>query len=150
LKIEEIKTNPKNPRRITADMVEKLKKSIEGFPKMMEIRPIIIDESGVILGGNMRYLALKRLGYKEIPDSWVKKASDLTSAEKREFIIKDNSNFGEWDFDILAEEWGDLPLDDWGLDMPELDLEIPVGNKEIDEDEMKETKNECPKCGFKW
>ena len=85
---------------------------------MMELRPIIVDADGMILGGNMRYQALRHNGMTEIPDSWVKRAEELTEAQKREFIINDNVGFGEWNFDILANEWVNLPLDDWGLDMP--------------------------------
>lgn len=155
MKITEFKPNGKNPRKIDHKNAERLAKSIEEFPQMMELRPIIIDDEGVILGGNMRYFALKKLGYKEIPDAWVKRASELTATQKREFVIKDNAGFGEWDWDLLANEWDDLPLADWGLELPEEwlkmgDEPIPDGNKEINEDAMAQTEHECPKCGFKW
>ena len=85
---------------------------------MMELRPIIIDDNNIILGGNMRYRALQELKKKDIPDEWVKKASDLTDEEKKQFIIKDNVGFGEWDYDQLANEWEAEDLDRWGLDIP--------------------------------
>jgi len=119
VKLSDIHPNPKNPRRITQQNAERLIKSIEQLPEMMNLRPIVVDENGVILGGNMRFLALKKARYKEIPDDWVKRADQLTEAQKREFVIKDNSNFGEYDWDLLANEWDDLPLADWGVDVPE-------------------------------
>jgi DNA modification methylase len=132
MKISDIKPNKDNPRKIDNVGAERLAKSIEGFPQMMELRPIVVDDDGVILGGNMRYYALKKLGYKEIPDAWVKRASELTAVQKREFIIKDNGFFGEWDWDLLANEWDDLPLADWGLDLPE--EWAALGNDEMQTD----------------
>ena len=85
----------------------------------MTLRPIVIDDQGVVLGGNMRLEALKSLGHKDIPDDWVKRASELSEEEKKRFIISDNSNFGEWDFDLLANEWSEYPLTEWGVDIPE-------------------------------
>lgn len=105
IKLNQIKINSANPRLIKDDRFKKLVQSVKEFPKMLELRPIVIDEDGTILGGNMRYRALKELGYKEIPDNWVKKASELTDEEKRRFIIEDNVGFGEWDMDMLANEW---------------------------------------------
>lgn len=119
IKLSQIKPNPDNPRQISEKNMEKLKKSIQDFKKMLEIRPIIYDENNIILGGNMRYQALLKLGYKEAPESWFKCATDLTEDEKRQFVITDNGSFGDWDFDILANGWDDLPLDDWGIDLPE-------------------------------
>ena len=87
---------------------------------MLELRPIVIDDDGTILGGNMRFRALLELGYKEIPDSWVRKASELTDEEKQRFIIEDNVPFGEWDWEKLANEWDDKLLEEWGVDIPEL------------------------------
>jgi ParB-like chromosome segregation protein Spo0J len=122
IKINTIKPNPDNPRKIDAAQLELLKKSITEFSKMMVLRPIIIDESGTVLGGNMRLEAIKALGMKEIPKEWVKRADDLSEAEKREFIIKDNAGFGDWDIELLESDWSDLPLADWGLDIPGFDL----------------------------
>lgn len=112
--------NPNNPRTITKDKFEKLKKSIREFPKMLDLRPIIYDENLVILGGNMRYKALEELEREgfEIKDNWFLNVNDLTETQKKEFIVKDNVPFGDWDWDILANEWGELELENWGLDLP--------------------------------
>ncbi len=117
MKITDIKVNPENPRTIKDDRFIKLLNSIRDFPKMMELRPIIIDEAGTILGGNMRFRAVVELGYKLIPDSWVKKASELSEEEKKRFIIEDNVPFGEWDFELL-KNWDAEKLEAWGLDLP--------------------------------
>lgn len=119
MKISELKKNPNNPRLIKDDKFKKLVTSIENFPKMIELRPIVVDAEMVVLGGNMRLAALKELKYKEIPDNWVKRADDLTEEEKKQFIIKDNVGFGEWDWDILANEWDNEQLEEWGLDLPD-------------------------------
>lgn len=148
IELKDIKTNPDNPREIKENKFDQLKKSIKEFPEMMELRPIIIDDDNVVLGGNMRLRALKELGYKEVDDKWVKKASELTEEQKKEFIIKDNQPYGEWDIDKLANEWGVDDLLDWGFDEEQLAIGSefePVG---IDEqgklDERK--KVICPNC----
>jgi DNA modification methylase len=117
VKVSKLKRNQKNPRQITGDKLEKLKASVASFQKMMVLRPIVVDENYTVLGGNMRLAAIKALGLKDIPDEWVTVAT-LTEDEKREFVIKDNVSGGEWDWDQLANEWSDLPLTDWGLDLP--------------------------------
>jgi hypothetical protein len=122
--ISKIKPNPSNPRIIKDDRFEKLVKSIKDFPKMMELRPIIVDSNNMILGGNMRLKALNYLSYKKIPKSWIKQASDLTDKEKEQFIIKDNVGFGDWDWDMLANEWNSEELEAWGLDVPAFSPEI--------------------------
>ena len=148
VKLTEIKLNPDNPRRIGNIEMDRLVKSLQEFPDMLSIREIVVDETMTILGGNMRYLALKKAGEKA---ATAKIVTGLTKEQKREFVIKDNSNFGEYDFDALANGWSDLPLADWGVDLPEDWLKgIPDENKAIDEAAMAETKNECPKCGFKY
>jgi hypothetical protein len=114
VKINAIKTNPKNPRLIKDDKFKKLVKSIQEFPQMLELRPIVVDENNIILGGNMRYKACIEAGLKEI---YILKAEDLTEQQKDEFIVKDNVGFGEWDWDILANEWDNLSLNEWGLDV---------------------------------
>lgn len=116
--IDKLKINDKNPRLIKEVAFKKLKKSLREFPQMLDIRPIVYDESGVVLGGNMRIRALKELEKEgmEIKDSWFVKVSELTEEQKKEFIIKDNVPFGEWDTEMLANEWSDLPLEDWGID----------------------------------
>lgn len=115
IKISEIKTNKKNPRLIKDEKFKKLVKSIQEFPQMLELRPIVVDENNIVLGGNMRLKACLEVGLKEI---YIVKAEDLTEEQKNEFIIKDNVNFGEWDMDILANEWETKEILTWGLDLP--------------------------------
>lgn len=121
MKLSKIKPNPQNPRTISDEKFDKLVKSIKEFPQMMELRPIIIDENNVIQGGNMRFMALTHLGYKDVPDEWVKQGKDLTADQWREFVVKDNLSMGEWDIEDLEKEWYDLPLEDWGMDLPEIE-----------------------------
>jgi len=115
-KISEIKLNPDNPRTISNKDMELLIKSLKEFPDMLQIREIIVDENMVVLGGNMRLLALQKMG---VSDCQIRVVNGLTPEQKREFVIKDNSNFGRYDFDALANEWSDLPLSDWGVDLPD-------------------------------
>lgn len=115
VKISEIKTNPKNPRLIKDDKFRKLVKSVKEFPQMLELRPIVVDENNIILGGNMRFKACKEAGLKDI---YIVRAENLTDEQKDEFIVKDNVGFGEWDWDMLANEWDTEKLDEWGLDLP--------------------------------
>ncbi len=115
VKISDVKTNPKNPRLIKDDKFKKLVKSIQEFPQMLELRPIVVDENNIVLGGNMRLKACIEVGLKEV---FIVKADDLTEQQKDEFIVKDNVGFGEWDWDILANEWDTEKLQDWGLDLP--------------------------------
>lgn len=151
IKLSKIKVNDKNPRTITEDKLRRLVESILVFPKMLMIRPVVIDDKGVALGGNMRTRALKeikKLGHDGLQprlqqirqfnnkpveeqneiiqhwEAWFKSdtvpvlyADTLTEEEKREFIIKDNSSFGAWDWDALANEWDAEQLDDWGVDV---------------------------------
>jgi site-specific DNA-methyltransferase (adenine-specific) len=123
IKLTKILPNPNNPRLIKDDRFKKLVNSIKEFPKMMELRPMVVDENFITLGGNMRLKALKDLGYKEIPDEWVKQASDLTPEESRRFIIADNVGFGEHDWEMLANEWDIEELNEWGLDIPNFELD---------------------------
>jgi DNA modification methylase len=116
VKLSDLKLNPDNPRRIGNKEMERLVKSLQEFPDMLSIREIVVDETMTVLGGNMRLLALKKSGVKECT---AKIVSGLSPAQKREFIIKDNSAFGEWDMDLLSSSWGDLPLVEWGVDLPE-------------------------------
>jgi len=123
MKINELRPLDKNPFKSKGDrQIERIAKSIEDFERMMEIRKIVIDENNQILGGNKRYFALKKLGYKEIPDLWIEKVTDLSEEQKKEFIIKDNAHWGsEWDFDLL-EEWK-VDLEDWGVEIQDFDIE---------------------------
>lgn len=140
ISLDTLKINPKNPRIIKDERFKKLKKSIEDFNKMLELRPIIVDENNMIMGGNMRYQALVDSGIKEIPKVWVKKASDLTEDEKKEFIIKDNIPFGEWDMDILANEFEPELLEEWGFDGLDFGGELDEGL--TDEDSVPEVPEE--------
>jgi ParB-like chromosome segregation protein Spo0J len=119
MKVSALKENPDNPRKIDPIKLEKLINSIHEFPAMMELRPIVVDAENTVLGGNMRLTAIRRLGMKEIPDTWVKRATDLTDEEKQRFIIADNVGFGDWDWQALQEGWDAGDLGEWGLDVPE-------------------------------
>lgn len=142
MKVTDIKSNPNNPRIIKDEKFEKLKKSIKEFPKMMELRPMIINQDNIVLGGNMRLKALKELGYTDVPDEWVKRAEDLTDEEARRFIIADNVGFGEHDWDILANEWDVNELSDWGLEG--FPFNADESEEPIKEDRQIEI---CDKCG---
>ena len=113
--IAHIKPNPDNPRVIRDDRFRKLVKSIREFPQMLALRPIVVNRDMVILGGNMRLRACIEAGLTTVP---VVKALNLTPEQEREFVVKDNSNFGEWDWDMLANEWPMQDLSDWGVDLP--------------------------------
>jgi hypothetical protein len=123
VKISEVKSNPNNPRIIKDDKFKKLVESVKTFPEMLNIRPIVVNSDMVVLGGNMRLRACKEAGLKEIP---IIKADTLTPEQQSEFIIKDNVSGGEWDWDMLANEWNAEELDAWGLDV--------LGLKEKQED----------------
>jgi hypothetical protein len=147
--LDTLKTNERNPRKISPSRLELLRTSNREFEKMLELRPIIIDEANICLGGNMRLAALRGLGYLEIPESWVRRAEDLTAEQKREFIIKDNVPFGEWNLDILEDDWDIDELESWGVeaDWPSA-IEPPNDFNEYDE--AIDTEHECPKCGYQW
>lgn len=133
--ISEIKPNENNPRFITDAKFKKLVKSIKNFPQMLELRPLVVDENMVVLGGNMRLKAIKSCG---IFDVTVKQVKGLTEEQKQEFIIKDNVGFGQWDWDSLANGWNTEALADWALDVPEFadvddfdeSFDLPDGEKE--------------------
>lgn len=140
VKISEIKTNPKNPRLIKDDKFRKLVKSIQEFPQMLELRPIVVDENNIVLGGNMRLKACIEVGLKEI---YIVKAEDLTEEQKDEFIVKDNVGFGDWDWDLLANEWDVEKLDEWGLTIPSF------SSDDIDLNDFFEENNEPKDEKFK-
>jgi len=129
--IKKIIPNENNPRFINDSKFDRLVKSIQDFPEMLEKRPIIVDENFIVLGGNMRLKACKKAGLKEI---WIDQVTDWGEEKKKEFIIKDNSGFGEWDWDILMNQWEVKDLYDWGLDIPE----IPLEDIEAEEDNYEE------------
>jgi hypothetical protein len=143
MKVSKLKANPSNPRVIKDEKFNKLVKSLQEFPEMMEKRPMVCvtDVDGRIypLGGNMRLRAIQELGMKEIPDAWVMMADDWTEDKRREFTIKDNVGFGEWEWDQLANEWDAELLEGWGVDIPGFDVDadnlgedfsLPSGDKE--------------------
>ena len=113
--IQEIKSNPNNPRIIKDHKFKQLIKSIQDFPQMLELRPIVIDENNMVLGGNMRLKACLEAGLTDVP---VIHANNLSEEKKKEFIVKDNVGYGEWDWDILANEWDTELITAWGLDIP--------------------------------
>lgn len=119
--INQVLPNTDNPRFIKDYKFEKLVKSIKEFPQMLDLRPIVVNKEMVVLGGNMRLKACVEAGIKEVPIIF---ADSLTPEQEREFIIKDNSSFGEWDWDLLANEWDTDQLTDWGLDIPNFDNDI--------------------------
>jgi len=116
LSISEINQNPNNPRLIRDVRYKKLVQSLKDFPEMLQLREIVIDENNIILGGNMRFKALKEIGEKFV---YAKIVTGLSEKQKAEFIIKDNIEIGENDWDKLQDEWSDFDLDEWGLEMPE-------------------------------
>lgn len=165
MQLSAIKVNPKNPRLIKDAKADKLLQSLLSFPQMLSLRPIVVDASNIALGGNMRLSTIKRIvdltpdefnawisksgvaedaavlwqqvrETKKIPDKWVLKAADLTEDQQREFTIKDNVSGGEWDWDILANEWDAADLGDWGLEVwQQSDTDYSDKNKEINVDE---------------
>jgi len=114
--IKQVRSNPDNPRFIKGNKFEKLVKSIKEFPQMLDLRPIVVNQDMIVLGGNMRLKACEEAGLKEVPIIF---ADNLTPEQEKEFIIKDNSSFGEWDWDLLANEWETEQLIDWGMDIPD-------------------------------
>ena len=138
VKISKVKGNPSNPRIIKNDKFKKLVKSIQEFPEMLKLRPIVVDEDMIVLGGNMRLRASKDAGLKEV---WIEVAEGFTEEQKKEFIVKDNVAFGEWDWDSLGNEWDNVKLGEWGMDvwqpeeavdysvLDDLDLGSTLGDK---------------------
>jgi len=147
IKLNKIKPNPSNPRIIKDEKYKKLLNSINEFPEMLEKRPIVVDEDFVVLGGNMRLRACKEAGLKEV---WIDVAVGWSQEKKDEFIIKDNVGFGEWEWDILANEWDSVQLADWGLDVWENLDDIEAEDGLIDDDEIPEVANYKVQRGDIW
>lgn len=147
IKISNFKNNPTNPRVIKDDKFNKLVKSIQEFPEMMEKRPMVcvtdVDGKLYPLGGNMRLKAIKEIGYNEIPETWVSIADNWTQEKRNEFVIKDNIGYGEWDWENLANEWDAEKLEDWGLNVPNYQ------NTDIDLDAFFEQDNTEKEQKFK-
>lgn len=120
IQISKLKNNPNNPRTISKEQLDKLKRSIESFPEMMVKRPMVcvtdVDSKMYPLGGNMRLKAIKELGVKEIPNNWIMLADDWTEEQRKEFVIKDNANLGSWDIEALVDGWDIEELEEWGVD----------------------------------
>lgn len=148
MKLNTIQLNPNNPRFIKDEKFKKLVQSIKEFPKMLGLRPIIVDKDGIILGGNMRYRAIQQLGL-EMKDEWIKVAESLTAEEQRRFIVEDNVGFGEWDWDKLANEYEKEELEDWGLSLDkwnDIEFDNIKSNEDRETSDKKQTVT-CPKCG---
>jgi DNA modification methylase len=137
--IQQIRNNENNPRIIKDYKFKQLVKSIKEFPEMLKLRPIVVNSEMVVLGGNMRLKACKEAGLKEV---WILKADELTEQQQREFIVKDNVGFGEWDWDVLANEWDNQQLEDWGLDLLPFEEEDVL---EAEEDDFDTTPPEIAK-----
>ena len=119
VQIETIKLDPSNPRSITKEAFESLKKSITDFPEMQSVKPLVVAD-GYAIAGNMRLLAYKDLGYRELH---VLDVSEWSQAKRDEFMIKDNTHYGSWNYDMLANEWDTLPLTEWGLEVWDTEVE---------------------------
>ena len=135
VKISKVVPNKNNPRIIKDQKFKKLVQSINEFPEMLKLRPIVVNKDMVVLGGNMRLKACKEAGLKEV---YILKADELTDEQQQEFIVKDNVGFGEWDWDALGNEWNSVQLEDWGMDnwqnMDDIEtsdeFNLPDGDKE--------------------
>jgi ParB-like chromosome segregation protein Spo0J len=128
VKISEVKLNPNNPRLIKDDKFKKLVQSIKDFPEMLNIRPIVVNKDMIILGGNMRFKACKEAGLKEIPII----ITDLSQDKQREFLIKDNTSGGDWDWELITNEWDTEQLDNWGLDIPIFGVDNMTNNEDYE------------------
>jgi DNA modification methylase len=136
ISIDKILINPNNPRLIKDDKFKKLCKSIQEFPEMLELRPIVVNKDMIVLGGNMRLKACQEIGLTEVP---IIVAENLTEEQQREFLIKDNVSGGEWDWDILANEWEVEQLEEWGLDVPiNLETELEAVEDDFNEEPPEE------------
>jgi hypothetical protein len=134
IKVSSLKPNPNNPRLIKDVKFHKLVESIRNFPEMLEARPIVVNEDMVVLGGNMRLKALIEAGVKEAPVEVVQ----WDESKQKEFVIKDNVGFGEWDWEAIANEWDSKELDEWGVDVITFDSSINMDEFFEDEKEQKE------------
>ena len=165
MKTSMLKMNPSNPRRIQPDKLEKLCTSIKALPQMMALRPIVyVPETMHVLGGNQRLAAIRKLGMKEIPDTWAIAATELTPEQQKEFVLRDNVQFGDWDFEILSAEFGEFDLDELGLDMPEIDVKNPsfddsdTTDEDVENTDISPKTNDdkqyleliCPECGHEY
>lgn len=139
VKISEVKANPNNPRIIKDEKFRKLVDSIKSFPEMLKLRPIVVNDDMIALGGNQRLRACKEAGLKMVP---IIKASELTDDQQKEFIIKDNASSGEWNYDDLANDWDEVALMSWGVEIPHF-----AEPSDDDPKEPKKAEKLCPHCG---
>jgi len=137
ISVHDITPSDKNPRNIQTRKFNQLIESVKNFPEMLKLRPLVVDEKGVILGGNMRYRACLEAGHTKV---WVIQADELTEEQKSEFVIKDNVSFGEWDWEELDKDWDEAWLEDWGLDVPNLEEEVDYSVLEGDEGDKADKK----------
>lgn len=145
MKLSDIHINPKNPRILKDDKFKKLVQSLKDFPEMTEVREIVVNRDHIILGGNMRYKAMLEAGWTEAPV----KVVDWSQTKQDEFVIKDNSSFGDWDWDILANEWDAEQLDAWGVNTPEWNNDKEESTTENDSGKERATAT-CPSCGLEF
>ena len=165
MKTNKLKFNPNNPRKCSKDKLEKLMRSIESFPEMMKLRPIVYDpETMYVLGGNQRLAAIRKLGMKDIPDEWAIAATDLSPEQKKEFVLRDNVQFGDWDFEMLSAEFGEFDLGEIGMDMPEINVKNPsfddsdTTDEDVENTDISPKTNDdkqyleliCPECGHEY
>jgi hypothetical protein len=156
VKLSEIRMNERNPRKISPDQLEKLKESLKRDPEFMDLRPIVVDGDGVVMGGNQRYKGLLELGYTEVPDSWVVRADNLSPEKLKRFILVDNAPdgmSGEWDFELLAEDWEMPELGDLGFDLESMGVDgepEDIGDADTDDNSSKNGLISCPKCGLEF
>ena len=145
VKPNEPKPNEHNPRYINKANFKKLVNSLKEFPEMLEVRPLVVDENMIVLGGNMRLKAIIEAGFSEV---WVHQVEGWSDEKKNEFIIKDNSSFGSWDWEILANEWNTQKLVDWGVDLPK--DTFAFDDEDVHNNVQQELPKEiCPTCGAK-
>ena len=144
IELNSLKPHPYNPRTITKRDLSKLKKSIKEFLKMMEVRKIVYDEDNLVLSGNMRRQALLALGYKEIPEAWTQQVTGWTKEEKEEYMIKDNTHYGEFDFDTLTSYFDEYDLVEFGVKGA---YDVPEELNEKEQDNTKSVQSTCPTCG---
>ena len=131
--IKDIKPNPNNPRLVKDDKFKKLVQSVKGFPDMLNVRPIVVNKDMIVLGGNMRLKAMKEAGYKEANIQIV----DWTEEQQREFIIRDNLSYGEWDWELIANEWDSQIIQEWGLEIPQFsNIDYSDKNEEVNIDSL--------------
>lgn len=168
VEVSKLKNSDYNPRSIREERFKKLKQSISEFPEMLHFRPLVVNDQMEVIGGNMRLLACRELGIKEVPVIY---ADHLSPEAQKQFMIKDNLNYGEWDYDVLANVWDIEALNDWGMDLPTMDSgyvpvyeptidtnditeeQIQIKAKELAEQMVKSQKSAdvmCPNCGHEF